>query len=66
MVVFRDEGTFEPATGMLIRESRTIPLTWEFMDFTLLDIFWSNVREHIYIQPFAILLTEVHTEIECV
>jgi len=39
MVVFRDEGTFEPATGMLIRESRTIPLTWEFMDFTLLDIF---------------------------
>jgi len=33
MVVFRDKGTFEPATGMLIRESRTNPLTWEFMRF---------------------------------
>jgi len=31
MVVFRDEGAFEPTTEMLHRESRTNPLTWEVM-----------------------------------
>jgi hypothetical protein len=29
MVVFRDEGTFEPATEMLSWESRTNPWIWE-------------------------------------
>jgi hypothetical protein len=33
-------------------------------DLTLLDIIWTNVTEHIYIQPIHILLTEGHTEIE--
>jgi hypothetical protein len=28
MVVFRDEGTFEPTTDMLSREKSTNPLTW--------------------------------------
>jgi hypothetical protein len=31
VVVFRDEGTFEPTTGVLSRENRTNPLTWEVM-----------------------------------
>jgi len=31
MVVFRDEGAFEPTTEMWNRGSRTIPLTWEVM-----------------------------------
>ena len=31
MVVFRDEETFEPTTGMLSRESGTDFLTWEVM-----------------------------------
>jgi len=45
---------------------RAGPTPWpgSSCDFTLLDIFWSNVTEHIYIQPFAILLTEGHTELE--
>ena len=30
-VFFRGEGTFEPTTEMLIRESKTNPLTWEIM-----------------------------------
>jgi hypothetical protein len=64
MVVFRDEGTFEPTTEMLSRESKTNPLIWESCEFTLLGIFCSNVTERIYIQPFGILLTEKHTEIE--
>ena len=33
MVVFKDEGTFEPNTEMLSKENRTNPLTWEFMMF---------------------------------
>jgi hypothetical protein len=41
-----------------------IPLPGRSCDFTLLDIFWSNVTEHVYIQPFGLLLTERHTEIE--
>jgi hypothetical protein len=42
------------------------PITWLgwSCEFTLLGIFWSNVTEHFYIQPFGILLTERHTEIE--
>jgi hypothetical protein len=41
------------------------PITWSgrSCEFTLLGIFWSNVTEHIYIQPYGILLTERHTEI---
>jgi len=31
MVVFRDEGTFEPTSEMLRRENRTSPLNWEVM-----------------------------------
>ena len=31
MVVFRNEGTFEPTTEMLIREKKSNPLTWEVM-----------------------------------
>jgi len=31
MVVFGDEGTFEPTTEKLSRESRTNPLTGELM-----------------------------------
>jgi len=41
-----------------------IPWTGRSWKFTLLGIFWSNVTEDIYIQPFGILLTEKHTEIE--
>jgi len=33
MVVFRDEGNFEPTTEMLSREKRNNPLTWEFVWF---------------------------------
>jgi len=33
MVLFRNEGNFEPTTEMLSRDSRTNPLTWEFMQF---------------------------------
>ena len=42
------------------------PIPWprRSCSFTLLGIFWSNVTDHIYIQPFVILLTEGHTEIE--
>jgi hypothetical protein len=29
VVDFRDEGTFEPTTEMLSRESRTNTMTWE-------------------------------------
>jgi hypothetical protein len=29
--VFRADGTFEPTTEMLSRDSRTNPLTWEVM-----------------------------------
>jgi len=31
MVVFRDEGTFEPTTEMLSMGSRTNPLTWDVL-----------------------------------
>jgi hypothetical protein len=31
MVDFRDEGTFDPTTEMLRRDSRTYCLTWEFI-----------------------------------
>jgi hypothetical protein len=31
MVVFRSKGTFEPATEILKRESRSNPFTWEVM-----------------------------------
>jgi len=31
MFVFGDEETFEPATEMLSRESRTNPFNWEVM-----------------------------------
>ena len=48
LVVFRDEETFETAAAMLSRESRTNSLMWEVIWFYLLDIFWSNVTEHIY------------------
>jgi hypothetical protein len=41
-----------------------IPWPGSTCSFTLLDIFWSNVTEHIYIQLFGILLTEGHIEIE--
>jgi hypothetical protein len=45
MVVFRDEGTFEPTTENLCEESRTNPSC----EFTLLDIdFLDYVTEHIY------------------
>jgi hypothetical protein len=64
MVVFRDEGTFEPTTEMLSRERRPIPWPGRSCDFTLLDIFWSNVTDHIYIPPFGIPLMEGNTEIE--
>jgi hypothetical protein len=40
-----------------------IPWTGSSCNFTLLDIIWSNVTEHIYILPFVILLTG-HAEIE--
>jgi hypothetical protein len=41
-----------------------IPWAGRSCEFTLPGIFWSNVTEHIYIQPFGLLLTERHTEIE--
>jgi hypothetical protein len=41
-----------------------IPWSCRSCEFTLLDIFWSNITEHIYIRPYGILLTEEHTEIE--
>ena len=47
LVVFRDE-TFETTAAVLSRESRTNSLKWEVMWFYPLDIFWSNVTEHIY------------------
>jgi len=64
MVLFRDEGTFEPTTEMLSREAG--PIHWHGMscEFTVLDVFWSNVTEHVCIGPFDILLMERHTEIE--
>jgi len=46
---------------------RAGPIAWNgrSYDFTLLDIFWSNVTEHMYIfSPFCLLLMEGHTEIE--
>jgi hypothetical protein len=44
---------------------RAGPIPWpgRSSDFTPVDIFWSNVTEHIYIPPFCILM-EGHTEIE--
>jgi hypothetical protein len=64
MVVFGDEGTFEPTTEMLSREAG--PIHWHGMscEFTVLDIFLRNVTEHVCIGPFDILLMERHTEIE--
>jgi hypothetical protein len=38
-----------------------IPLPGRSCEFTLLDIFWSNVTEHIYIQPFGRLLKKRHS-----
>ena len=45
---------------------RAGPIAWPGIscDFTLVDIFWSNVTEHIYIPPVCILLMEGHNEIE--
>ena len=42
------------------------PIPWPGRScvFTLLAIFWSNVTEHVYIQPSDLLLTERHTDIE--
>ena len=41
-------------------------ISWTGMscEFTLLDIFWSNVTEHVFIPPFGILLIEGLAEIE--
>ena len=65
VVVFRDEGAFEPTTEMLSMETKTNFLTWDVMWIYLLDnVFWSNVTEHIYIRSFGILLMERHTAIE--
>jgi hypothetical protein len=66
MVVFRDEGTFEPTTELLSREAR--PICWHrrSCEFTVLDIFWSYVTVCICIWPFGILLIEGLTEIEYV
>jgi hypothetical protein len=61
MVVFRAEGNSR--TEMLVREIRNNPLTQWSCRFTLLDIFWSNVREHVNIPPFHILLVDEFTEI---
>jgi hypothetical protein len=63
---FRDEGTCEPTTEMLSREAG--PICWHrrSCEFTVLDIFWSNVTECICIRPFGILLIEGLTEIEYV
>jgi hypothetical protein len=41
-----------------------IPRPGSSCSLTQLDIFWSNVTEHIYIRPFGILLTKEHTEIK--
>jgi hypothetical protein len=64
MVVFGDEGTFELTTEMLSREAG--PIRWHGMscESTLLDIFWSNVTQHVCTGPFDILLMERHTEID--
>ena len=45
---------------------RAGPVPWPGRsgDFTPVDIFWSNVTEHINIPSFFILLMEGHTEIE--
>ena len=42
--------------------ARAGPMPWcgKSCDFTLLNIFWSNVAEHICIPPFGILLLERH------
>ena len=64
MVVF----IYEEFLNLLQRYwvKRTGPIPWHrrSCDFTLVDIFWSNVTEHIYIPPSCILLMEGHTEIE--
>ena len=62
--VFRDEGTLKQLQRYCVGRVGPIPLPGRSCEFTLLDIFWSNITEHIYIQPFGILLTEKHTEIE--
>ena len=66
LVVFRDEETFETAVAMLSKESRTNSLMWEVLWFYPLDIFWSNVTEHIYIYIFHHLAfsCQKDTEIE--
>ena len=64
LVAFRDEETFETAAAMLSRESRTNSLTWEVMWFYPLDIFWSNVTEHIYIFHHFAFSCRKDTEIE--
>jgi hypothetical protein len=63
IMIYRDEGTVVPIE-MLSRVAGPIPWPGSLFDFTLLDIFWSNVTEHTYFQTFDILLTEGHSEIE--
>jgi len=45
---------------------RAGPIPWPgwLCDFTLLDIFWNDVTDHIYIPPFGIVLMEGNTETE--
>ena len=45
---------------------RAGPIPWpgRSCDFTPVDIFWSNITEHIYIPTFCVLLMEGHTEFE--
>ena len=47
-------------------EGKSGPIPWcgRSCEFSLPDIFWRNITEHIYIQPFGLLRTESHTEIE--
>jgi hypothetical protein len=63
IMIFRDEVTVVPIE-MSSWVSRTNALHGSLFDFTLLDIFWSNVTEHIYIRTFDLLLTEGHSKIE--
>ena len=45
---------------------RAGPIAWpgRSCDFIPIDIFWTNITEHIYIPPFRVLVMEVHTELE--
>jgi hypothetical protein len=67
MVIFRAEGTFKLTKEGWVGRAGPNPWPGQSCDFTLLDdVFWHYVTEHIYIQPFGILLMERHTEIEYV